>query len=120
MPLVRIEILKGKDASYQKTLLQAVHDALVTAIGIPDWDRFQQLYELEPECFERAPGKTDRFTMIEITMFPGRSKEQKARIFGEITRELKTRLGIANTDVFIVIREPPNENWGLAGTQREG
>ena len=36
MPLVRIEILKGKDASYQKTLLQAVHDALVTAIGIPD------------------------------------------------------------------------------------
>ena len=120
MPLVRIEILKGKDASYQKTLLQAVHDALVTAIGIPDWDRFQQLYELEPECFERAPGKTDRFTMIEITMFPGRSKEQKACIFEEITRELKTRLGIANTDVFIVIQEPPNENWGLAGTQREG
>ena len=119
MPLIRIEILKGKDASYKKTLLDAVHDALAAAIGIPDWDRFQRLYELEPECFERAPGKTDYFTMIEITMFPGRTKAQKARIFEEITKELYTRLGINNGDVFIVIQEPPNDNWGLAGKQRE-
>ena len=119
MPLIRIEILKGKDASYKKTLLDAVHDALAAAIGIPDWDRFQKLYELEPECFERAPEKTDHFTMIEITMFPGRTKAQKARIFEEITKELYTRLGINNGDVFIVIQEPPNENWGLAGKQRE-
>ena len=119
MPLIRIEILKGKDASYKKTLLDAVHDALAAAIGIPDWDRFQKLYELEPECFERAPEKTDYFTMIEITMFPGRTKAQKARIFEEITKELYTRLGINNGDVFIVIQEPPNENWGLAGKQRE-
>lgn len=119
MPLIRIEILKGKDASYKKTLLDAVHDALAAAIDIPDWDRFQRLYELEPECFERAPGKTDHFTMIEITMFPGRTKAQKARIFEEITKELYTRLGINNGDVFIVIQEPPNENWGLAGKQRE-
>ena len=119
MPLVRIEILKGKDAAYRKTLLDAVHDALAAAVGIPEWDRFQRLYELEPECFERAPGKTDRFTMIEITMFKGRSRDQKAKIFEEITRALNTRLGIANTDVFIVIQEPPDENWGLAGKQRE-
>lgn len=119
MPLIRVEILKGKDASYKKTLLDAVHDALAAAIGIPDWDRFQRLYELEPECFERAPEKTDHFTMIEITMFPGRTKAQKARIFEEITKELYTRLGINNGDVFIVIQEPPNENWGLAGKQRE-
>ena len=119
MPLIRIEILKGKDASYKKTLLDAVHDTLAAAIGIPDWDRFQRLYELEPECFERAPEKTDHFTMIEITMFPGRTKAQKARIFEEITKELYTRLGINNGDVFIVIQEPPNENWGLAGKQRE-
>ncbi len=119
MPLIRIEILKGKDASYKKTLLDTVHDALAAAIGIPDWDRFQRLYELEPECFERAPEKTDHFTMIEITMFPGRTKAQKARIFEEITKELYTRLGINNGDVFIVIQEPPNENWGLAGKQRE-
>lgn len=100
--------------------MDAVHTALVNAIQIEEWDRFQRLYEIEDELFERSETKTDRFTMIELTMFSGRTKEQKAKIYEEITKELSERLGIQSTDVFIVIQEPPNENWGLAGKQREG
>jgi len=120
MPLVRIEIIKGKTLEYKKTLLDAVHTALVNAIQIEGWDRFQRLYEVEDELFERSETKTDKFTLIELTMFPGRTKKQKAKVYEEITRELEARLGIQPTDVFIVITEPPNENWGLAGRQREG
>lgn len=118
MPLVRVEIIKGKDNIYKKTLLDAIHEALVNALQIEEWDRFQRLYEIDDELFERSAGKTDKFTMIELTMFPGRTKEQKARIYEEIVRELQERLEIEATDVFIVINEPPNENWGLAGRQR--
>lgn len=118
MPLVRIEIIKGKDIDYKKKLLDAVHTALINAIQIEDWDRFQRLYEIEDELFERSASKTDKFTMIEITMFQGRTKEQKARIYEEIVKELNERLEIEAADVFIVINEPPNENWGLAGKQR--
>ena len=118
MPLVRIEIIKGKDVDYKKALLEAVHVALVNAIQIEDWDRFQRLYEIDNELFERSESKTDKFTMIELTMFPGRTKEQKARIYEEIVKELYERLKIEATDIFIVINEPPNENWGLAGKQR--
>lgn len=120
MPLVRIEIIKGKTLEYKKGLLDAVHTALVNAIRIEEWDRFQRLYEIEDELFERSETKTDKFTMIELTMFPERTKEQKAKVYEEITKELKARLGIQPTDVFIVINEPPNENWGLAGKQRQG
>lgn len=119
MPLVRIEILKGKTPEYRQTLLDTVHDALVTSLGIQDWDRFQRLYELEPGCFERAPGKSDQFTMIEVTLFPGRTRQQKALLYETMTELLHQRLGIQPTDVFIVLQEPPNENWGLAGRQRE-
>lgn len=119
MPLIRIEIIKGKDSAYKQTLMDAVHEALVNALGIADWDRFQRLYELDADCFQRSESKTEQFTMIEITMFPGRTKEQKANVFSEIVRLLGDRLGIASTDVFIVIQEPPNENWGLAGIQRQ-
>lgn len=119
MPLVRIEIIKGKDHDYKKKMMDAIHTALVNAIRIEEWDRFQRLYEIEDEFFERSESKTDKFTMIEITMFPGRTKEQKARIFEEVTKELKEQLGIDASDVFIVLNEPPNENWGLAGKQRE-
>ena len=119
MPLVRIEIIKGKSVDYKKNLLDAVHIALMNAIQIEDWDRFQRLYEIEDELFERSESKTDKFTMIEITMFPGRTKEQKARIYEEIVKELYERLEIQATDIFIVLNEPPNENWGLAGKQRQ-
>ena len=118
MPLVRIEIIKGKSPEYKQQLLDGIHAALETALGIPDWDRYQRLYELDDDCFERGDSASDKFTMIDITMFPGRTKEQKARVFSEIVAELEARLGIAHSDVFIVLHEPPDENWGLGGRQR--
>ena len=120
MPLVKIEIIKGKSLEYKKSVLDAVHVALENAIQIENWDRFQRLYEIEDDLFERSESKTDKFTMIEITMFPGRTKEQKSKLYKEIVKELNERLGIEPTDIFIVINEPANENWGLAGIQREG
>lgn len=119
MPLIRIEILEGKTSEYKNQLLEGVHQALVKSLDIEDWDRFQRLYELPSENFEKSETKTDNFTMIEVTMFSGRTKEQKAEMFKAIIDELKSRLGIEATDVFIVINEPGNENWGLAGKQRE-
>lgn len=119
MPLVKIEIIEGKTREYKAGLLEGVHEALEKSLGIENWDRFQRLYELPIENFERSESKTDKFTMIEITMFPGRTKEQKANLYKEIVNELNERLCIESTDIFIVINEPPNENWGLAGIQRE-
>ena len=118
MPLVRVEIIKGKSLDYKKQLLDGIHVALMNAIQIEDWDRFQRLYEIDDDLFERSEGKTEKFTLIEITMFPGRTKEQKSKIFEEFVKELNIRLQIKSTDVFIVLNEPPNENWGLAGKQR--
>ena len=114
MPLVRIEINRGQSREYKNTLLQAVHDALVTALHIPEDDRHQSLYELEPEDFLN-PGKTDKFTVIELTLFPNRSREMKRAAVAGITRLLGERLGIESADVFITINEPPLDNWGLRG-----
>jgi len=117
MPLVRIEILKGQSKEYKTTLLQAVHDGLVHAFSIPDDDRNQRLYELD-ECFyERSPGKSVKFTLIELTLFPGRSTTMKKDVISEITRLLGERLQIEPSDVFIIINEPPLENWGMRGVQ---
>jgi len=118
MPLVKIELLKGHTADYKRTFLSAVHDALESALGIPDWDRFQRLYELENDCFEQSKYKSEDFCIIELTIFPGRSKETKGEIINEITRLLGERLNIAPSDIFIIINDPPLENWGLGGVQK--
>ena len=119
MPLVKIEILKGHPKEYKVKLLQAVHDGLVNGLSIPDDDRNQRLYELDDYCFERSPnsGKTEKFTLIELTILPGRSAEMKKNTIIEITRLLGERLGITSSDVFILINEPPLENWGIRGKQ---
>ena len=120
MPLVRIDMMKGKAPEYKKQILRIVHEALVKALGIEDWDRFQRIVEIDREDFELPVGKSEDFLYIELTLFPGRSREQKRSVIETITADLNSELGIAMTDVFIVIYEPPYENWGMAGKQKEG
>ena len=119
MPLVRVDMIAGKSSEYKKTVLDCIHSGLVEAIDIQDWDRFQRIVEIPREDFETAPEKTDDFMIIELTLFPGRTKEQKGDAIKIITSKLEDKLGIAPTDVFIVINERPLENWGMGGVQKE-
>lgn len=115
MPLVKIELVKGKNPEYKKALLNGVHQALVDCFNIPDDDRIQRLYELEKENFEISTNKTENFVLIELTVFKGRSFEAKKKLYEAIVDNLESALGIKRTDVLIVINEPSLENWGVAG-----
>jgi phenylpyruvate tautomerase PptA (4-oxalocrotonate tautomerase family) len=114
MPLVMIETRRGLSAETKRRLFDAVHDALVAAFKIPDHDRGQRLMEYSPEDFEIPPGKGERFTIVTIEAFAGRSLDAKRALYREIVERLETA-GVPKTDVFIVLKEIPTENWGLRG-----
>ncbi|NOU18884.1 MAG: tautomerase family protein [Bacteroidales bacterium] len=114
MPLVRIEIEKGRSPEYKKAILDGVHQALVETIKIPDNDRRQRLYELDADHFEHT-GRTDQYTIIEVTMFKGRSNEAKKALFRRLVDLLITNPGIPSNDITIIIHEPALENWGIRG-----
>ena len=115
MPLVRIEILKGKDPSYKKSIMAGVHKALLESLKIKEEDNFQRLYELEKENFAIAPHKTEKFIIIEITLFRGRSYEAKKGLYKKIVENLGQSPGISGEDIMIVLHEVPLEHWGLQG-----
>lgn len=117
MPLVRVEIIKGHTEEYKKMYMQTVHEALVETLGIPDDDRFQRLVEIDSNMFETNETKTDKFGIIELTLFPGRSADIKQNVIRRMTEMLGTRLKIAPQDIFMIIHEPPLENWGMGGQQ---
>jgi len=117
MPLARIEIIKGQSQEYKSTLLKSVHDGLVNALSMKEGNCSQRLYELDEFNFVRTPGKTEKFTLIELTIFSGRSPEVKKEVIVEITRLLGERLQIAPYDVVVVIKDQPRENWGFRGIQ---
>ena len=118
MPVVKVSLLKGKTPEYKKTVLDSIHDGLVESIGIEDWDRFQRIEEFAREDFEKPDFKSDDFMIIEISLFPGRSKELKGKLIETVAGNLKERLSVDPSDVFILITEPPLENWGIGGKQK--
>lgn len=115
IPLVKIEIRKGFSAEYKKAILDGVHQALVDTLGIPNHDRIQRIYELDREDFECSLDRSDAVTIIQITMFPGRSFDAKKKLYQAIVENLGENPGIDGDDIFIVLLEPPMINWSLRG-----
>jgi phenylpyruvate tautomerase PptA (4-oxalocrotonate tautomerase family) len=112
MPLVTIETRRGLPPATKHALKAAVHDALVAAFKIPDHDRTQRFVEHAPEDFDVPPGRGARFTLVTITAFPGRSPEAKRALYREIAARAAAA-GVPAADVFVVLQEPPMENWSL-------
>ena len=76
--------------------------------------RRQRIVEHDPENFEIPPGASQRYTLIEITAFPGRSATAKRSLYEAIVRNLATA-GVPAQDILVVLHEPPMENWGIRG-----
>jgi phenylpyruvate tautomerase PptA (4-oxalocrotonate tautomerase family) len=114
MPLIRVEIRVGWSSAEKARLLDAIHAAAVEALRIPDEDRTQILTEHPADAFEFPPGKGDRFTLIQVTMFAGRSLDAKRRLYQAVVGNLG-RLGIPPSEVLIVLHEVALENWGIRG-----
>jgi phenylpyruvate tautomerase PptA (4-oxalocrotonate tautomerase family) len=114
MPLVRLDVRHGRSAAQKLALLDAAHAALVEALGIPDHDRMQRIVEHASEDFQLPPGRSDNFVLVEVTMFAGRSRQAKSRLYQVLVRNFG-ELGVAPADVFVVLQEPPMENWGIRG-----
>lgn len=114
MPLAKIEVRKSRSAAEIAALIEAVYQAQREALKVPEGDRQIRYIEYKPEHFAVPPGKTENYTLVEITLFPGRSLDAKRILYRSIVRRFG-ELGIVPTDIFIVLNEPPLDNWGIQG-----
>lgn len=114
MPLARIETRRPWPPEQVQALMDAVYESFREALKVPEGDRQIRYVEHRPEHFAVPPGKTASATLVEITMFPGRSLAAKKALYTAVVRRFEA-LGIAASDVMIVLHEPPLDNWGLRG-----
>jgi phenylpyruvate tautomerase PptA (4-oxalocrotonate tautomerase family) len=114
MPLVTIETRRGLPAGTKKALFDGVHRALVECFKIPDRDRAQRMIEYAPEDFEIPADRGERFSIVTLTVFAGRSLDAKRALYRNIVDRFEAA-GVPRKDVFIVLQEVPVENWGLRG-----
>lgn len=116
MPFSKIEVRRPRPEHEVQALIEAVYQAQREALKVPENDRQIRYIEHKPEHFAVPPGKTENYTYVEILLFPGRSLEAKRNLYQGIVNRLGA-LGIAPEDVFIVVHEPPLDNWGIRGGQ---
>ena len=114
MPLARIEVRKKWGPEQAQAIIEAIYQAQREALKVPEHDRQIRLIEHSPEHFHVPPGKTENYTLVEISIFTGRSIEAKRALYQAIVKNLG-QVGIAAADVFIVLHEIPLENWGIRG-----
>jgi len=114
MPLVTISLFKGKTAEFKKKMNDEIHEALVQCFKIKDWDYNQKTREYDAADWTVPEGKSEKYVLIEICAFPGRTKETKKKLYAEIVNRLEA-MGIPKDEVFILIIEQPMENWAIRG-----
>jgi 4-oxalocrotonate tautomerase len=117
MPLVRIDLRDGKDATYREELGLIVHEALVS-VGVPKDDRFQVISEHEPPNLVFDPTylgirRSEDLVIIQITWNEGRTVEQKKALYKAIADGLADKLGLRREDVFVSLVEVKKENWSF-------
>jgi phenylpyruvate tautomerase PptA (4-oxalocrotonate tautomerase family) len=118
MPLVRIDLQKGKDASYRRKAGQIVYEAMVATSGVPKNDHFQIVGEHSAENFVFDPDyldihRTSDLIMIQIFFNEGRSVAQKQALYKAIADGLSAELKVRREDVLITLVEVKKENWSF-------
>lgn len=116
MPFAKIEVRRPRPEPEVQAMIEAVYQAQREALRVPEDDRQIRYLEHKPEHFAVPPGKSENYTFVEILLFPGRSLEAKKALYASIVRRFG-ELGIAPSDIFIVLHEPPLQNWGVRGGQ---
>jgi phenylpyruvate tautomerase PptA (4-oxalocrotonate tautomerase family) len=95
----------------------AIHACVVEALQFPPDKRAHRFFPLDRSDFymPAGQGRTDRYTIIEISLFEGRTAQTKKRLIHLLFARLDAELGIAAADVEITITETPRQNWGFRG-----
>jgi 4-oxalocrotonate tautomerase len=118
MPLVRIDLQKGKDASYRQKAGQIVYEAMVAHTGVPQNDRFQIIAEHSADNFIYDSDyldihRTSDLIMVQIFFNEGRSVAQKQALYRAIAEGLSEQLGVRLEDVLITLVDVKKENWSF-------
>ncbi|TDD21915.1 tautomerase family protein [Nonomuraea diastatica] len=110
--MAQVKVFGRRDvwAGRQREVSDLVQSCLVSAWGLPEEKRFHRFLLLDADDFV-CPQRGERYLVIEVVCFTGRSDDAKRALI----REIYARSGYDPEDVEITIIEMPKVNWGIRG-----
>ena len=118
MPLVRIDLRRGKPPAYRKAICDGIYRALRETFDVPEDDRFIVVNEHEANNFVHAESylgitHSEGLLLIQITVSDTRTVQQKKAFFARVAALLSENPGVRKEDVFINLVEVKKENWSF-------
>lgn len=115
MAQVKIYGLRSHLSPILSRVSDVVHSCVMDALQYPKDKRAHRFIQLEPDEFYYPPGRTAKYTIIECSMFEGRTVEAKKTLIRLLFSRFQTELQIDPNDVEVTIFETPRHNWGFRG-----
>ncbi|MFJ3214045.1 tautomerase family protein [Streptomyces flaveolus] len=118
MPLVRIDMIRGRRPEAVRAIADAVQQALIDVLNIPPRDRFQIVTQHDPDeiiALDAGLGfdRTPNVVIIHIFTQQGRRTEDKQRLYQTLARQLAP-VGVDGKDLFISYFENGPQDWSFA------
>ncbi|MBY9005930.1 MAG: tautomerase family protein [Candidatus Lokiarchaeota archaeon] len=88
---------------------------MVKILGLSQEKKFHRFFNMSRNDFFFPINRSEKYTIIEIIMFKGRSLETKKKLIKSLIERIHNKLEISKIDIEIVIIESPNYNWGIRG-----
>ncbi|MCI4128649.1 tautomerase family protein [Bacillus haynesii] len=117
MPLLRFDLIEGRDEQALKKLLDTAHDAMVEAFSVPEKDRYQIVHqhpanELIIQDTGLGLNRSKDLVVISITS-KTRTESQKEKLYALLAERLEAECGISPEDVMVSITENGDADWSF-------
>ncbi len=118
MPLVRIDLRRGKSPDYRRAIADGVYQAMRETFDVPEEDRFVIITERDSADVIYSANylgiaRSDDLVIIQISASDTRTVQQKKALFARIAEQLTKNPGVRKEDVFVNLVEVKKENWSF-------
>ncbi len=115
MAQIKIFGLRRTLTPVRAALSDAIHAAIMAALAYPAEKRFHRFLALDEGDFIYPSDRSDRYIIIEISLFEGRSIEAKKALIKALYDRIPAATGIVPQDIEITLFETPRHHWGIRG-----
>jgi len=112
---VKIFGLRTELGACKGALSDAIHAAVMEALAYPAEKRFHRFIGLDRSDFIYPVDRSERYVIVEVSMFEGRSVEAKKALIRALYKRISEATGIAAQDIEITLFETPRHAWGVRG-----
>lgn len=117
MPLIKIDMIKGREKAEIKEILDISYRVILETFGAPEGDRYQivnQHEDYEMQILDTGLGveRTENVLVFTIVTRP-RTQSEKTNFYQKLADTLHEHTDIRKEDIMISLVENTDEDWSF-------